>query len=301
MAFADGGYNDGGGIPALASRKVRKIIAVTCVTPDQFFYDKENGSDPAFHAFVKFSSLFGLMEVSPESLVWNNPGLFYIANSFNSHAFDLYSNGENQILKLMKNIRSLQEAGNPLITTLENLTVVENPFWGTVAGETVDLTVIHMVRVLAKFSEQVPQDAAPAPEGRNFTEHGYFTNEELAFVPNLKHIHDAVINVEIPDANISIFNLTLPDLEFALNPKAARMTQILGSWMVKEAWEGLEGSDGEMKFGGFKKLFGSITSSGDTETPVTATAATSSARAVMATGACTVFSMIFGLLVYASF
>jgi len=37
--------------------------------------------------------------------------------------------------------------------------------------------------------------------------------------------------------------------------KEARMTQIMNSWIIGRAWDGLKGADGEVKFEGFKKLF----------------------------------------------
>jgi len=47
----------------------------------------------------------------------------------------------------------------------------------------------------------------------------------------------------------------LEGAELGLEPKSARMSQILCSWMIKEAWEGLEDSNGTMIFGGFSEIF----------------------------------------------
>lgn len=68
---------------------------------------------------------------------------------------------------------------------------------------------------------------------------------------------DLVVNetiIEVENGTDIVLNLTLPGFEFALDTKEARMTQILGSWMVKEAWDGLDGVDGDMTFGGFKNF-----------------------------------------------
>ncbi len=250
LALADGGYNSHNGLPSLVKKGVKKIVcnlygtlsrSFAPLTPSQYYYV----------TFNEFAKLFGVIP-TPESID-SFPATSYSKTAMlTNHMFDLYSNNENQILKFYDMIESLDNAGEPLIATLKGLDVVENKFWGIQGGGKVDLTVILNVGVPKKFSDQVPKDVAPAREGMNFTnEYGYFTNEDLQFVPNLPSFAG---NIEL---NIPVFNLTqeLPLPEFATGVKATRMTEILCSWMIEHAWEGLVGDDGEVKFEGFKEIF----------------------------------------------
>lgn len=164
MAFADGGYNDGTAIPALVKLKVRKIVSVMLLTPAGLFADDTSiVADPSIWSVFLLRSFFGV--VDPVNGL--NAALFNVGGEYLNYIFDLNSNGENQLVKFYQNMKAQHEAGNPLITTLENLAVVENPFWGTVAGEKVDLTVVFVLGVPSKFSDQVDRDVAPPPEGKN--------------------------------------------------------------------------------------------------------------------------------------
>jgi len=239
MAFADGGYNDGSGLPALVRKKTRKIILTLCNTPDHFGYDLGFGGNPiSFFAIdLGLGSYFGL----------NNHD--FVANVQNQ-LFDLYSKeGGNHYVTIIENFKSLHEAGEPMITTIKGLHVRDNPFWGVEGGWKLDLTIILMRGVPEKFASLVPRDCVTPPKWKNVTEHGFFSNYEFMFVPNLIHV-----NIDGP---------YLPD--FGLKTKAARMTQILGSWMIHHSWHGLKGDDGEVKFEGFEAIFdekinGTITS-----------------------------------------
>lgn len=244
MAFADGGYNDGSGLPALVRKKTRKIIMSVCNTPDQFGYHLGFGGNPiSFFAIdLSLGSYFGL----------NNPD--FVGNVQNQF-FDLYSKeGTNHYVTIIENFKSLHEAGEPMITTIKGLHVRDNPFWGVEGGWELDLTIILMRGVPEKFAKLVPRDCVTPPKRKNITEHGFFSNEEFRFVPNLIH-----------------FNINGPYLpDFALKTKAARMTQILGSWMIHHSWHGLKGADGEVKFEGFGVIFnekfnGTVTSASHSE------------------------------------
>lgn len=251
MAFTDGGYNDGTGIPALVQQKTRKIISA--ITPSLGLLSDESKEFinlPVVKAVGQMGGFFGLGGVPAVANAWN------AANQF-QHIFDLYSNGENQLTKLINNFSSLQEAGEPLITTLEGLEVIENPLFGIEGGWKVDLTIIMMIGVPQKFADQIPPGIAPPPIGKNMTEHGYFTNEEFASVPNVApaaSLGENNYTYTIPETNQTI-ELPIPSpLGMKLPLKAARMTQLLNSWVVERAWDGLIGSDGEEKFAGFRKL-----------------------------------------------
>eukprot|EP00957_Ditylum_brightwellii_P053817 4077287-Ditylum_brightwellii.AAC.1 len=72
----------------------------------------------------------------------------------------------------MMKYNSLFEAGEPLIATLNDLEVIDNPFWGVKGGKTVNLTLMWF-NLPEKFSSQIPKDAAE------------FTSEEFKNVPEL--------------------------------------------------------------------------------------------------------------------
>jgi len=242
MVLADGGYNDGTGIPALVQKKVKKIVSV--------LYTTSRFNDPSqwFKGYI-MASFFGAWSAN----LRHAPTDYMFTNNFCNHMFNLNSNGENQLLKLENNLQSLYEAGEPMITTLHNLEVIDNPFWGIEGGWTLDLTLIVVSAVPQKFAEQVPYDVvAPPEEGMNITdEFGYFTNEELKNVPNMKSQNGNMV-IDIPGIN-GTYDLPLPD--FALSTKEVRMTNVLCSWMIERAWNGLTGADGESKFEGFAKFF----------------------------------------------
>jgi len=236
MSFADGGsFNDYTGIPALVQMGVTDIIFVCPVV-------------------LEFES------VTPEAAVFALFPYFGIGSegegmsSFSVNGiFDANSNGVNQLERLAEDLFLMIDAGNPQITTL-HLVTVDNPFWSIEGGMEVELTVIVPHGVPSKFSDLLPIDIATPPEGRNLTENGFFTNEELMHVPNLPSGQD--VEVFVTFFGITLFGpVMLEGAELGLEPKSARMSQILCSWMIKEAWEGLEDSNGTMIFGGFSEIF----------------------------------------------
>lgn len=231
MVFADGGYNDGSGLPALVRKKARKIILTICNTPDQFGYSEIFGGNP-----LSFATLVNDMGLGSYFGLNNGDFINYAQNQL----FDLYSKeGTNHYVNLVEKFKSLHEAGEPMIATIKGVRVRNNPFWGVEGGWELDLTIIWMRGVPKKFASLVPLDCVTPPKGKNITENGFFTNKEFRFVPNLNHI--------------TIDGPYLPD--FKLKKKAARMTQILGSMMIHHSWNGLKGIDGEVKFEGFGAIF----------------------------------------------
>ena len=141
-----------------------------------------------------------------------------------------------------------------MITTLEGLEVIENKLYGIEGGWTLDLTIIMMIGVPQKFAELIPPGIAPPPIGKNMTENGFFTNEEFASVPNVEPVAPGGNYTYTFPGTDQTIELPLPSIGRQLPLKAARMTQVLNSWVVERAWDGLIGSDGEVKFGGFRKL-----------------------------------------------
>jgi hypothetical protein len=76
---------------------------------------------------------------------------------------------------MMDNLRALHDAGKPMITTLKDLNVIENWFFGIEGGYKIDLTVIVVYGVPTTFLNAIPNDVAPPPESMDFTnEYGLF-------------------------------------------------------------------------------------------------------------------------------
>lgn len=257
MAFTDGGLTDANGIPALLDKKVNKIIMPVYGTGGP---EVTEGIGPVLATLGTILPYFGL--ILPESVgieYEGGPFSFLSGFSWSSQwvrkVFDPMSNGENQIEILAEKLQSLYDAGQPLVASLENLAVVENKFFGVEGGAVVDLVIIGVWDVPVKFSEQVDPSVAPPPEGRNFTEHGYFTNEELSWVPRLLSTgKTGYIDFDFPLLNFT-YNTQLPFMELKVETRECKMTEILTSWIVKESWDGLTGADGEVKFAGFNNFF----------------------------------------------
>mmetsp|Transcript_8944 Transcript_8944/g.11987 ORF Transcript_8944/g.11987 Transcript_8944/m.11987 type:complete len:643 (+) Transcript_8944:108-2036(+) len=240
VAFTDGGISDTTGLAALLKMKPDKVIVCHTGSTSQVRLQlgPEVVSTISFQVFNTFGNIFGLTnEENPDNL---------FSGQTLSHLFNLYSNNENQFVKLVKTFESLRDAGEPLVTTLEGLEVIDNEFWGIKGGWTVDVTIIHMFGVPQKFVDDLPDDIAPPPPGKNKTEFGFFTNEEFASVPNNQE-YGTFVPYEFQGTFLPAFNPELPS-------RPARMTQILTSWVINRAWDGLVGADGEVKFGGFGKL-----------------------------------------------
>jgi hypothetical protein len=234
MVVSDGGYNDGTGIPALVQKKVRKIICTPFSSGNESLFQNQ-----ASLSAINVGSFFGVS-------IGDGPA------DLRNHMFDLNSNGEDQFDKLFYNIQSLYEAGEPMITTLKDLDVIENPFYGIEGGYKVDLTFIFLFGVPKKFAETLPDDIAPPPAGMNKTnEFGYFTNPDFSTVPNM-FTTTPTSKINIPELGL---DLDLPIPDFAQETKATKMSYTLTSWMVTHAWDGLWGADGEMKFEGFAEIF----------------------------------------------
>lgn len=118
-----------------------------------------------------------------------------------------------------------------------------------------DLVIIGVWDVPKTFSDQVDPSVAPPPIGRNFTENGYFTNDELAWVPRLYSTgKTGYIDLDYPFLNFT-YSTQLPFLELKVETRECKMTEILTSWIVREAWDGLKGADGQLKFPGFRTFF----------------------------------------------
>lgn len=244
LMLADGGTNVPDGIASLVQKRVRKIVHVNFNilgdTYAEIYKKSENLNVYEWMSFMGlyyggFSTYFGISsgdECCIHSILMNK----------------IFDDGVSHMEKLRSNLDSLFLAENPLVTTLENITVLDNPFWGTTAGDKVDLTFILM-NVPGKFSSKIQRDAAPPPEGiENIVEenvlNGHFTNKELSTLPNIQML-------EFDKKGIIARGFRVG----GVTVRQANMMAYLGSWIVDQAWDKpLLGDDGEEKFGGFKMI-----------------------------------------------
>lgn len=245
QAFADGGWSDLTGIMPLIQHKVKNVILPYNFNrsyPDS----KLEGSyadihrhaystalsDPAFDTHFKY----WLRRISPQLTCFF--GFFGLRNikqaNILNHVFD--DPGLDRLKELMIKMNSLFQAGEPLIVTLKDLKVLENPFWGIPGGDdhTVHLTIMYF-NMPKKFSEQVPIDVVTPPEGMpKIDRDGRFNNPNMRSIP------------ELPTRGTAALHYT---------NEQVNMMGYLGSWMVNHSWGGLRGHDGEVVFEGFSEIF----------------------------------------------
>ena len=245
LLFYDGGMSDTCGLVPLVQRGVRNII---CVFPF-------NKNPPYSSYSTRYSDIYKaapLTDTEDEhfendfktwlSMFSRDIGAYfgYFGPEYDSTCTTLLNHvfhdpNFERLRELKIKLNLLYEAGEPLIATLENLEVINNPFWGTKAGKKVDLTLIYF-NMPRKFSERVPVEAVPPPTGlAKLDDAGYFNNEEFSQVP------------ELP------FDLPKKGLTYQL--KQVNMVCYLGSWMVHRGWDPLKDNGGNVQFKGFREIF----------------------------------------------
>ena len=182
----------------------------------------------------------------------------------------MFTDGRAGLGELKSKFNSLFMAGNPLVATLKDLEVSDNPYWGTTAEDMVDLTVIYYANVPKKFSNAVRVDGKRLETDKN----GYFTDPELSRVPNVQEFGENLGDFDIKAFNIKTLS---PKIVFnwifkrglciaAFTSKQVNMVRILGSGIIDESWHGLNGHDGLVKFDEFKDFFeGKPNSKGDVD------------------------------------
>merc|ERR1711865_114613 len=241
LMFMDGGTNTINPIPTLVQKRVRKIVHMHF---DIAFNERKAGFSYAdiYNNSTNLNEWMTNMNLGAGLGAYFGMGSNPIAYAMNL----IFDDGYTHMETLRSNLDSLYEADNPLVTTLENITVLDNPFWGTTAGDMVDLTFI-MINMPGKFSSKIHRDAAPPPKGIKYIvdQNGRFTNKELSTIPN------------IPMAVITKKKIIARGFRFcAFTVRQANMMAYLGSWIVDQAWDKpLLGEDGKEKFGGFKAIF----------------------------------------------
>lgn len=247
MAFTDGGYNDGTGLPALLRKRPSSIILPMTLSP--YLSNRITSPELANIIELHLSSIYSYLGITLGTV--GDVDAFPAAGVTLNHVFNVYSNGENQATKLIKTFKTLKEAGKPMITTLKDLEVIDNPFWEIKGGWTVDLTIFLNSGVPDDFASLLPDDIASPPDGKNKTEYGYFTNSNFSSVPNViptESGSDVELNLG-DDVTINV-----PSIGGSLPVQEARMTQLLVDWAVEEAWDGLIVNDVQL-FDGFKEIF----------------------------------------------
>jgi len=239
LIFTDGGLVDSLGVPALAQKKMRHIIASVCGHGPVRKYARhyEETKDGDLEGWLMKSHTIALVDIASYFGFFTGPEEGYILNH-------IFADGKKHLTKLRADLDALYLAGKPLITTMQDLEVIDNPYWGTKAGEKVDLTIIYW-SAPKSFTSQVPRESVPPPQGQKETidATGSFTNEDFKEFPNLDGF-----------ANFHTHTKTYAAIKYGSLSKAQiNMMSYLGSWMVKEAWEGLY-IDGKQVFGGFKDI-----------------------------------------------
>jgi len=231
LLFVDGGLVDTSGVCTLVFRKVPKIFFIMNVgsndvgnTSCYMEFHRKTAQSTNFELWIKgfcnvITSLFGYVG---DAEVGNEDALISILN----HVFD---DGEARLKELMNGMGKLVEAGHPLIYTLKGLDVIDNPYWGTVEGHKVDLT-IYFANLPENFAREISSATAPPAPGKQILDgNGRFTNKKIQSVPE----------VDVRGVNSEEMN----------------MMGYLGSWAVKESWNGLRAQDGSVIFDGFNEFF----------------------------------------------
>jgi len=254
LVFADGGVIDFFGIAGLVHHRVRKIVVSISSTYNYYHnFEASNSTiddgqemlfdwlDPPgynykeettnLNGLLGLASYFGFMVYGPNNKNYQGSP----APSMNN----MFADGKARLEELKSKFNSLYLEGNPLVVTLKDLEVIDNPYWGTTAGDMVDLTVIYYANVPKKFSEALKVDGKRLETDKN----GFFTDPELSRVPNMNQLFENKMNFK------NRFRFA------AFTPKQVNMVRILGSWIIQESWDGLRGHDGQVKFEGFKDLF----------------------------------------------
>jgi len=242
MIFGDGGIvTPLVDIHSLVRRNVRKIIIPMW------------GYDPG-HNYIEIYKITKNLSLSiwasQMSMTWISSYFGFYAGTMNYQMSQIFDEGEMHLQKLRESFDDLFLAGKPLVTTLKDVKVIDNPFYGVVGGGTVDLTIMY-VTMPRLFGESVPRESVPPREGFDKTvdESGYFTNLEMKDFPNF----DAM-NAKNNSFSGNKIEWIKGALETGImTTRQTNMMACLGSWLIDEAWEGVS-IDGKEYFGGFKEI-----------------------------------------------
>ena len=236
LLFVDGGLVDGLGVPALVQRKTRHIISsIWPHGPERKYSELYSATKnkPTLNEWLMSTTKLGLSDVAAYF------GFYKGERTLLNHIFD---DGEFHLQQLRTNLDALYAAGKPLITTLKDIKVIDNPYWGTEAGQLVDLTIIYYT-VPTDFANQISHEAVPPPEGEPMFKDGSFTNKHFKEFPNFA----GLANFETKTKTWGLIK------QGNLSKKQVNMMNYLASWMINESWDGIK-VDGIELFGGFRDI-----------------------------------------------
>lgn len=192
-----------------------------------------------------FASLFGWM--SMEVKKDNEAGSIRNASQPLNAVF---RHGRSRLLELMLSLNKLFLAGLPLVYTLRELEVLQNPFWGT-TPYTCHLTVICYY-LPDTFGQQVGGSTknsvqfVPGPQG---------LPNSGRFASPYQHVPELKIAMENTRQKCIDWKRLHPYLDVSgYSPGQINLTAYLGTWMIDQAWDGLN-VEGEQIFGGFAQMF----------------------------------------------
>lgn len=241
MLFLDAGTHFSSNVPILVKQKVDKLI-IPIWSPDaenkySSIFNATNGkplddwANFGYQGFYHcFATFFGLYLPYTSFTGWN---------SFINHIFD---DGEIHCEKVRKDFDELYLADKPLVTTLKNVKVIDNPYYGIVGGDTIDITVMY-VTMPKSFAESVPV------LNKTLDSTGSFSNSEFEDFPNLASFDAVPV-----DSSFKLGKLIKKAWNGGLvTNRQANMMAYLGSWLIKETWEGVS-VNGKEYFGGFKEI-----------------------------------------------
>lgn len=244
--FADGGFVEGIGVIPLILKGADHIIASAWIHehPKQNYhklYEASKGKD--LQTWLSHTEAGGLGEIASYF------GFLMDDRRLYNHVFD---DGVRRLAELRAAFDTLYLAGEPLVVTLADCRVVENPVWGTEDGGIVDLTIIFYT-LPGNFSSQVPAEAVPPPVAGmpKVDERGHFTNVEMREFPNFGGYLEGVANINTGYPLWDLFHVG------DLSTRQMNMMNYYASWMVDRAWDGLS-VDGVEVFGGFRAIFDDV-------------------------------------------
>jgi len=169
-----------------------------------------------------------------------------------NHIFD---DGFVHVTAIREAFDALYLADQPLIVTIKNVKVIDNAYHGITGGGTVDITFMY-VTMPRKFSHAVPAASIPPKEkgGNTVDNEGRFTNEKFKDFPYFNTFHNSGtldwLTNKLPKklgGALSATNLAI------MTTSESNMYAYLGSWLINEAWDGVE-VDGKVYFEGFPKM-----------------------------------------------
>jgi len=169
-----------------------------------------------------------------------------------NHIFD---DGFVHVTAIREAFDALYLADQPLIVTIKNVKVIDNAFHGITGGGTVDITFMY-VTMPRKFSHAVPAASIPPKEkgGNTVDNEGRFTNEKFKDFPYFNTFHNSGtldwLTNKLPKklgGALSATNLAI------MTTSESNMYAYLGSWLINEAWDGVE-VDGKVYFEGFPTM-----------------------------------------------